>query len=168
MYFTIKQSVLYLVDELTTDRNEIHFSRLANEIFIRLQNEGILYEIKKNNFLTLFEEAQFIAERNVQFVNPIIKNALQEFKKNGGHVYLVSDFYGSKNLIKRLLDYHGLGSIFNDIYISSDVGKSKSTGSIYNHVLSGLNVQPQKVLMIGDDQHSDCLLYTSPSPRDRG
>ena len=84
------------MDELEKDRNEIHFNQLGQEVFIRLKNQGILANITDEKFIAFFEEAQFRAERSVQYVNSTIRETLFDFKKNGGKLYLVSDFYGSK------------------------------------------------------------------------
>ena len=46
-------------------------------------------------------------------------------------------------------------SLFDNIFVSSDFGFQKQTGKLYENVLSTLNVDPNTVVMIGDNLISD-------------
>ncbi|WP_400075617.1 HAD hydrolase-like protein [Winogradskyella sp. R77965] len=155
LYFIRKDSVKYLAKILKKNAVEISYNKLKEEVCKRLINSKILPEKYKDNFLSLFEDADFKSEASVQYVNQNVLDTLKYFKSNGGKVYLVSDFYGSKSLFKKLLDHHGISELFNGIYSSAELEKSKDSGTLYSHVLSDLSVTPNDVMMIGDNLRSD-------------
>ncbi|MBJ7882704.1 HAD family hydrolase [Gelidibacter salicanalis] len=157
LYFTLKDAVNHLVEKLKIDRNELAYKKLIDEVFTRLNNANIVDDSQKHVFATLFEKAQLKAEQSVQYLNKNTVQIIQDFKNEGGKVYLVSDFYGPSSLFNALLKHHNIDHLFDAIYISSDVGKSKHKGSIYQFILSDLAVEPHKVLMIGDNLRSDSI-----------
>jgi len=155
LYFTFKESVNYLVEKLDTDRNELPYDTLRDEIYTRLNNSNIVSDDQKAIFITLFEKAQLGAEKSVQYLNENTVKIIKDFKNGGGKVYLISDFYGPKSLFESLLKHHKIGDLFDDIYISSAFGKSKHKGTIYNDVIAELSIDPNTALMIGDNPISD-------------
>ena len=53
---------------------------------------------------------------------------------------------------------------FDAFYLSQEIHLRKPNSDIYNFVLDTHQINPKEILFIDDT----CLLYTSPSPRDRG
>jgi len=157
LYFTFKDAVLYLVEKLKTDRNELPYKVLQKEIFTRLNNANIIADIQETSFIDLFEKAHLRAEINVQRLNPEISEVIKKFKEKGGKVYLLSDFYCPQSLFINLLKHHKMFQYFDGVYSSSTVGKSKHTGAVYKEVLSDLNIDPSTSLMIGDNEKSDSI-----------
>ena len=72
----------------------------------------------------------------MQYINQDILDTLKYFKSNGGKIYLVSDFYGSKSLFEKLLKHHKILDLFDGIYSSATLGKSKHNGEIYNQLVT--------------------------------
>ena len=157
LYFTFKESVLYIIKELNIDRNELPYDKLKEEIFIRLNNTQILPDSKKEFFFNIFEKAHLRAEKSVQSLNPNTINTLKKFKEKGGKVYLISDFYCPKSLFINLLDHHKISDLFDGVYSSSSVGKSKHVGTIYKEILDELGIDPNTALMMGDNEKSDSI-----------
>ncbi|MBU2951994.1 HAD family hydrolase [Tamlana agarivorans] len=155
LYFIYKESIAYLVNVLKTDRNELSYVMVQDEIFNRLNNANVLGDHQKEVFIQLFEKAHLRSEVNVQKLNPNTLGVIKEFKEKGGKVYLLSDFYGPTSLFIKLLDHHKISHLFDGVYSSSTVGKSKHTGTIYKQVLTELNLDPNQVLMMGDNERSD-------------
>ena len=77
---------------------------------------------------------------------------LKEMKKE---IIVISDFYFGKELLKPILDNLGIGKFIDEIFVSSDIGKRKSTGNLYQYVLKRKHIRPEKMLMIGDNSRSD-------------
>lgn len=155
LYFIRQESVKYLIKELEKEDVEIPYNTLKEEICKRLINADIVAIEAKQDFITLFEDADVRAESDVQYLNQDVLDTLKYFKSNGGKVYLVSDFYGSKSLFEKLLTHHGISELFEGIYSSAALEKSKHTGSIYAPILSELSIDPSAVMMIGDNLKSD-------------
>ena len=155
LYFIRQESVKYLIKELEKEDVEIPYNTLKEEICKRLINANIIAVEAKQDFITLFEDADVRAESDVQYLNQDVLDTLKYFKSNGGKVYLVSDFYGSKSLFEKLLAHHGISELFEGIYSSAALEKSKHTGSIYAPILSELSIDASDVMMIGDNLKSD-------------
>jgi len=155
LYFTRQASVNYLIETLGKEDVEIPYEALKEEICKRLINADIISIDTKDDFLSLFEAADARAEASVQYLNQEVLDTLKNFKANGGKVYLVSDFYGSKTLFEKLLTHHGIIDIFDGIYSSAELEKSKHKGTIYGPILSDLAIEAKHVMMIGDNLRSD-------------
>lgn len=155
LYFTRQESVKYLIEILKKEDVEINYNTLKEEICKRLINSNILSADRKVDFIDLFEDADVRAESDVQYLNQDVLDTLKYFKSNGGKVYLVSDFYGSKSLFEKLLKHHNILDVFDGIYSSAELEKSKHTGNIYKPIISELSIEPSEIMMIGDNLRSD-------------
>ena len=155
LYFIRQESIRYLIKKLGKVDAEIPYDVLKEDICKRLINANIISIEDKEDFITLFEDADVRSESDVQYINQDVLDTIKYFKSNGGKVYLVSDFYGSKSLFEKLLKHHGILNLFEDIYSSAALGKSKHTGSIYKPILSELSIDSNEAMMIGDNLRSD-------------
>jgi len=155
LYFIRQASVKYLIKSLGKEDVEIPYNTLKEEICKRVINEDILSVERKAEFISLFEDADARAESSVQYINQDVLDTLKYFKSNGGKIYLVSDFYGSKTLFEKLLTHHGILDLFDGVYSSAELEKSKHTGTIYAPILSELAIKANEVMMIGDNLRSD-------------
>ncbi|WP_339623735.1 HAD family hydrolase [uncultured Winogradskyella sp.] len=155
LYFIRQESVRYLIKKLEKADVEIPYNDLKEEICKRLINANVINGKSKNKFIELFEDADVKSESSVQYINQDILDTLKYFKSNGGKVYLVSDFYGSKSLFERLLKHHRILDLFDGIYSSAALGKSKHNGEIYNQLVTDLSIDTSQTMMIGDNLRSD-------------
>ncbi|WP_299776466.1 HAD family hydrolase [uncultured Formosa sp.] len=155
LYFIRQESLSHLCEKYKKNNVEIPYNTLINDIFIRLVNSDLINFSKKEYFFYLFERIDFKTESSVQYLNQDVLNVIKAFKAEGGKTYLVSDFYGSKSLFEKLLEYHGILNVFDDIFSSSELESSKHHGSIYKKVLNILSIDANEVVMIGDNQRSD-------------
>ena len=69
-------------------------------------------------------------------------------------IVICSDMYLDAETIKRILAKNGYNR-YEKLYISSECGCSKSSGKLFEYVLKDLEIQPQKILHIGDNWKSD-------------
>jgi predicted HAD superfamily hydrolase len=157
LYFTRIDSTKYLVKKHGLDDIELPYDILKNEVALRLINSNILTPEKKEAFLQLFEPADLKSEQLVQYLNPTIVGVLTKAKSEGVRIILISDFYGPKSLFESLLEHHGIKHLFEDIYTSSQLSKSKYKGTIYPEILNRINLKAEHALMIGDNSRSDFL-----------
>ncbi|WP_179009370.1 HAD family hydrolase [Winogradskyella forsetii] len=155
LYFIRQESSKYLVEVLNKTTDEIPYDTLKKEICKRLINADIISIESKPDFMTLFEAVDARAESSVQYLNQDVLDTLKYFKANGGKVYLISDFYGSRTLFERLLSHHGILDLFDGIYSSAELEKSKHSGEVYGPIISELSIDPKEAMMIGDNLRSD-------------
>ena len=155
LYFVRRESGLYLKEQLNCSEVEIPYEVLKDEVFKRLLNNLVLQEDQYEIFIEYFELADLKAELSVQYLNQEVVDSLKEFKNHGKEIYLISDFYGSIPLFERMLEAHGIGGLFNGVFSSAALQKSKENASIYPEVLKITKADTAKVLMIGDNKLSD-------------
>jgi predicted HAD superfamily hydrolase len=86
-------------------------------------------------------------------------NKLKKYKKDGAKIFCVSDFYLPKASYLKFLKNINLENFFDDIFVSSDYEKSKSTGELFKTVLKEKNIDKKDCLMIGDNYIGD---YSEP------
>lgn len=156
LYFTRQESIRYLAKNLKKINDEIPYHKLKEEVCRRLINTDIISVESKDDFITIFEDADVRAECSVQYLNQDVVDTLELFKSNGGKIYLISDFYGSKSLFEKLLTHHGILDLFDGVYSSAELEKSKHKGNIYEPIISELSIDPKEAMMIGDNPISDC------------
>jgi len=154
--FTIRnESLTYLGKKQQRPTLEVKYKDVIKEVYNRLVNTENLHDVPFDRFKKLFEKADFIAEISVQFKNDELIDILSDYKDKGYQIYLLSDFYLSKNVIVKILEHHKMAHLFTDVFISSTVGQSKAKGGLYRYVLDKTNTDPKSVLMIGDNKKSD-------------
>ena len=134
---------------------EVSYESLIREIHARLINVDCLPDTNYQNFKEVFEQADYISEISVQFKNDNIVNALSRLQLKGYRIYLVTDFFLSKKVMRKIIDFHGLLTIFDDIFISCELSKSKEASTIYPVILKEIQAKPEEVVMIGDNKNSD-------------
>lgn len=157
LYFTRISSSDYLSKKHGLDVVELPYEVLKNEIALRLINSKLLPPSKKESFLKIFELADLKSEQMVQHLNPNTIEFLKTLKTQGSSLILISDFYGSKSLFENLLEHHGIKYLFEDVYTSSQLGKSKHRGTIYSDILHRLGLEANQVMKVGDNKRSDFL-----------
>lgn len=107
-----------------------------------------ILELLKNKEKEL--ELQYCTRRNCTY--DIYKLCLFLNKK----VICTSDMYLPEDTIIGILNKNGYNSIYK-LFLSSSIGKTKSTGDLYKHVLSYLNIDSTCMIHIGDNYSSDYI-----------
>lgn len=72
----------------------------------------------------------------------------------GKNIVIVSDFHLNTETVANLLEASGYKN-WSNIYVSSDIRKTKKHGSIFPYVLNDLSISARDMLHIGDNQESD-------------
>jgi len=150
-------ALIYLSEKYGIPTLEVSYEDLVSEVYNRLVNSETLSDISLDYFKKIFMQADFVSEVSVQFKNEEIVNAIKTLKNKGYRVYLITDFFLTKEIIQKFIEHHGMSSAFDDVFVSCDLGKSKATGSIYPHVLEATNASPSETIMIGDNKMSDIV-----------
>lgn len=139
------------------DEGEWSFEELIELMFNTIILYKIMPLIDKHVFVQNCKNFYNEVECENQYVNLKIKKIIAKYKNEGKKIYLISDFYCGKEYFKQWFYNLGIIDLFDDLYVSCDLKKSKKHGSIYPYVLSQLNISSKDVLMIGDNVFSDCI-----------
>ncbi len=94
-------------------------------------------------------------EKMVLRANPELKQVYDYAVKLGKKIIAVSDMYLPSDFLAEILKKNGFEH-FDAIYVSGDVGKTKSSGNLYRYVLAEWpHVKPVEFLHIGDNKKAD-------------
>jgi len=80
---------------------------------------------------------------------------LSYLKSIGKRVICISDSHLSANQMSSILEYHGFLQYIDKLYVSSDVGKRKSTGRLFRHIIEK---EDKRIVHIGDNYDSDYIM----------
>ena len=141
-----KESEMYLREEKYKEGiEEITLKEIYKHIEkeYKVDNSVIDYMMKRE----IEMELEFCKKRNTGF------DLYSLAKELGKKVIVTTDIYLDEKTIKELLkinDYE-----FDEVYISSVIRKTKSTGSLFDYVINKENVLSSEILHIGDNIQSD-------------
>ena len=108
-------------------------------------------------------EAELEAEQDALYPKKHVVGLLTSLKAQGKRVIVTSDMYLDSKLIERLFTYFGLDELVDRYYVSADLKLGKYSGRLFDHILKTENVEPQRMVHVGDHPHSDVV-----SPRRLG
>lgn len=148
---------LNAVNRKRTIEDECSFRVLSMEFYHRIFYLKVI-PYSFDEFYQYCLDTMLAVEMGVIVVNPDILEILEFAKENGKRVYCVSDFYLPKSAIETLFHEVGILNYFSGIYISSSVGKRKSTGKLYDYIIDDEHCQENDMVMIGDNRKSDYLI----------
>lgn len=114
---------------------------------------GRLAGIEKGTLLALRQR-----EEETEFAcvtpRPDSINLLRYAKRLGKRVVLLSDMFLPQSVITAMLQKSGILQ-WDKLYISGEVGVRKDTGQLYELALREEQLQPEQMLMVGDNERSD-------------
>ena len=112
--------------------------------------------INQTQFCKIFLDIELQIEMLVQKICPVMFALLHFLRDNDIRLCLISDFYLPKQQFQRLLNFHSIGSFFENIFVSADFKLTKGrTGNLYSEVASVMGCRPQDMMMVGDNIHAD-------------
>ncbi|WP_084498577.1 HAD-IA family hydrolase [Sphingobium sp. HDIP04] len=98
---------------------------------------------------------------------------LRKLRADGKILIATSDMYFSFEIMNNILEKLELKDLFDHVYISADRKFTKHSGDLFQDVLSDIDISPNQILHVGDNQHSDismavksgvsCVLVDQPS-----
>ena len=105
---------------------------------------------KKNECIKL-KALEIKVEKKYCVANAKVKNLYDYCVKNNKVIYITSDMYLSKKIIKSILEKNGYNK-FKDIIVSCEYGTDKKSGELFKNIEF---VEKKKVLHIGDSLKAD-------------
>lgn len=110
------------------------------------------YDIDALKKLEIDLEIKYSRKNNVFY--DIYNSCVSDNKK----VFIVSDMYLPYDVIEKILNENGYTG-YQKLYVSSQIMKTKKTGSLFKYILKNDNIDRKKLIHIGDSVIND---YLSP------
>ena len=133
---------------------EFTYKQLLDEITRRLINsraEKIDVELVARKM----ESVEISIEKEHLYKDETVFEVVHKFKDCGKRLFIISDFYMGKEILKEFLLYTGYENVFEEIFVSCDYGCSKADRRLYDVVIDKIGVKAEECLMIGDNRRND-------------
>lgn len=85
-----------------------------------------------------------------EYTNKILAYANEQNKK----IIIVSDTFFTKSFVEELLHKNSITQ-YDELFVSSEIGLLKHTGSIFPYLLEKFNIVAEEIVHIGDNAHAD-------------
>lgn len=122
-----------------------------------------IYDVLKTQLDASSEQIQEIKNKEIalelQYCKPrkYAQELFQMALSVGKKVIITSDMYLPKNVIEKILKNCGYQG-YSHLYLSNEVGLTKSTGRLFAYLTKDLKLQPQNILHIGDNEQADIFM----------
>lgn len=128
---------------------EFSYYELANCIYKKLN-----IQINKDTFIDVCIQIEIDTEFRIQKID---MDWLEFVKKRCGDakIICISDFYLTSDILKKIFLKHDIMKYFDEIYVSSDYMLTKRSGRLYKKVLENSKINPENIIMVGDNIESD-------------
>lgn len=139
---------------------EFNFDCFTSEFYLQLLSveSARMATVDKVAFARLCREIELDVELSVQEIDPECIKFISKLKETGVSLGCISDFYFSESMMRELFSLQGIDGYFDHLYVSGQYLITKRSGRLYEKVIADLSLQPDRVLMIGDNEHSDNLM----------
>lgn len=96
----------------------------------------------------------------LRFLQPIGTTSifLEKVRVSGRQIAFLSDMYLPAAFVRSSLERFGLFRDRDLLLVSSEIGRTKRTGRLFEYLTTRLDVRPHQVLHIGDNSRSDFLV----------
>lgn len=131
---------------------EFKYDALIQEIYNQIDN---VKHITLERFKVECINAEISVELRVQTVDQDWIKVVQNLRQSGKKVICISDFYLSKEMLSEIFKEHNILNYIDEIYVSSEYLLTKRSGRLYDKVCEEIGIPIEKVLMVGDNRHSD-------------
>ncbi|MBF0345425.1 MAG: glycosyltransferase [Nitrospirae bacterium] len=171
----------YLKTQRNIDISPVDFLDLRNSVEAQLRHRslsegrdyeclyskivrGIVEELTGRHDEELFDiiiALELDVERKVLFVKDGILDILKMIKDRGKQIIAISDMYLDKEYIEAIFRDKAIIEYFDNIYVSSENSVGKHSGRLFKQVLFAQKTLPERMLHIGDNNHSDSKVPSS-------
>ncbi|MCP3929792.1 MAG: hypothetical protein GY705_11900 [Bacteroidetes bacterium] len=121
--------------------------------------ESPLDEKELTKITNLLVQAEIEQEISVTYLDQELISFLSscEFEK----LFIISDFYMSSEKVKTIFRAHSFPYAVETLFLSCDMKLNKRSGRLFKYVCSTLDIKPESLLHIGDNQFADVEMATS-------
>ncbi len=156
--FELSPSELYQLRKKTEEKlkkNTNIEEPTYQELIIEIYNSIDWQCVDRESFLQFCFQCELEIELKHLYCDDKCVQEIKKHKDMKNLVIIISDFYLGKEFLLAILLHFKIDKLFDEIFVSSDVNRRKSTGSLYKYVLSFYKCLPQNLVMSGDNYFSD-------------
>ena len=102
-------------------------------------------------------ELEVLVEKTMIQINKELFEVYLWCKKNNKYIIATSDMYLDSSVINEILQENNI--YVDKLYVSSEIGKNKRTGTIFNYILKDLKLCKNELIHIGDNFKSDYIVF---------
>lgn len=157
--YRVSSSELYFIRkkiEVEEKKNknveELSYESLIKKIYSKIEDK---IDVEFGEFFSFISSTEISIELRHVYQNTERIDEIKQLVENGNRVIIISDFYAGKAYISDILRFIGIHNLISNIYVSSDLNKRKSSGTLYEYVLKQLEISSDKLIMCGDNPVSD-------------
>lgn len=143
--------VAKLVNVLAGYDKECEYRQLISMLYLMISSS-----LSYREFYQYALELEMSVEKELTYIPETMKELIGEALKKSKSVICISDYALPGESEKEILKYHGVEA--EKVYSSSDKKMLKSTGRLYKYVADEIDLNPDRILMIGDNYQSDFLM----------
>ena len=136
--------------------NTVPIEVIYGEIYDHCRYFGLMRLTSKDKFISKVRSIELDIELRHHHLLADTVCFLKKAKAANVQIYCVSDFRLSSSDLNQFFSHLGIYHLFNGIFSSCDIGKTKKTSDLYQYVLESIHKKPSECLMIGDNKKSDC------------
>lgn len=100
-------------------------------------------------------EAELSIEREVSFPISETITLIRDLENAGKRIVFISDMYLPGDFIWALLCKMGIQCKRGSVYVSSDIGVTKRSGKLFQHVIKSEKIEPGEMEHLGDNKIAD-------------
>lgn len=131
---------------------------LIEKVYDNLIKKSQYKDISKNKFVSNSLKYELELEKKHLYIDKKNLMLLKNNYNQGNKIIIISDFYLPNVFFYKILENFSISKYIDDIFVSSEIGKRKSTGHMYEYILDKYHITPDKLTMIGDNRKSDFLI----------
>lgn len=163
------QAIFSLVPIVYNERNEKEKIKEQQYYIERIYAESIARKRRNKEDVSLEEIYSYVnyppnineklknIEIELEIKNCVMNNAIiplvQECVRLEKKLIITTDMYLSRSCIEKILEKIKIP--YDKLYISSEIGLSKSSGNLFDYILTDLDIQNTDIVHIGDNLISD-------------
>lgn len=86
-----------------------------------------------------------------------IQQRIAQLRRQGQRIIFISDMYLPPSIIRLMLVNHGLARPTDPVYVSGDIGLTKTSGRLFDFVLAQEGILPAQLHHYGDNPQADVI-----------
>lgn len=110
-----------------------------------------------SNYIDRIKEKEIELELKYCTVRKAGRELVECAAAAGKTIVLTSDMYLPRSVVEKLLAKNGYAELIDGLYLSSEIGLTKSSGKLFDHVLKKCGVAAKQAIHIGDNWDSDVM-----------
>lgn len=131
---------------------EFKFEEMLENLYRDLKS---YLNINKEVFIHIGVRLEIETELRVQSVDEVWLDFVKKAREKEIRIICISDFYLSSENISEIFKSHDILKYIDKVYTSSDFLLTKRSGRLYKNILESEHIESEKILMVGDNKHSD-------------